>query len=408
MDLLYPRCAGLDIHQETVVACVRLAKGRKVERLTQTFGTTARELCRLQEWLSSFKVTHVAMEATGVYWKPVWHILEGHFALVLGNPKHMRNVPGRKSDESDASWIADLLACGLIRGSFIAPAAVQELRDLTRTRTQMTRERARQVQRIQKVLEDANVKLTAVLSDILGLSGRAILEAIIRGESNPARLAALAHPRVKATPAQLAEALEGRVTEHHRFLLQLHLGQYDALSHAIEALEAQIDKALEPFRRACEHLSTIPGIDRTAAAKILAEIGTDMASFPTVLHLRAWACICPRLDESANKRKNTRTRKQKWLKTALVQAAWSAVKKRDSYLYAQFVRLRARRGQQKAIVAVASSILTAIYYMLRDDQDYQDLGADFFQKQNSEQSARKLVRRLQNLGYEVELRKAAA
>lgn len=408
MNVLHTRCAGLDVHQETVVACVRLAKGHKVERLTQTFGTTARELCRLQEWLSQYKVTHVAMEATGVYWKPVWHILEGHFALVLGNPKQMRNVPGRKSDVSDASWIADLLACDLIRGSFIPPVAIQQLRDLTRTRTQMTHERARQVQRIQKVLEDANVKLTTVLSDILGMSGRAILEALIRGQSNPVQLAALAHPRVKATPAQLAEALEGKVTEHHRFLLQLHLGQYDALTHAIEALEAQIDKALEPFRRACEHLSTIPGIDHTAAAKILAEIGADMATFPSVLHLRAWACVCPRLDQSAEKRKNTRTRKQKWLKTALVQAAWSAVKKRDSYLYAQFVRLRARRGPQKAIVAVASSILSAIYYMLRDDKDYQDLGADFFRKHDAEQSARKLVRRLQNLGYEVELRKLAA
>lgn len=408
MDVLYTRCAGLDIHQETVVACVRLAKGRKVERLTQTFGTTARELCRLQEWLSKYKVTHVGMEATGVYWKPVWHILEGHFELVLGNPKQMRNVPGRKSDVSDASWIADLLACGLIRGSFIPPVAIQQLRDLTRTRTQMTHERARQVQRLQKVLEDANVKLTGVLSDIMGLSGRAILEAIVRGENNPTRLAALAHPRVKATPAQLADALEGKVTQHHRFLLQLHLGQYDSLSVAIDALEAEIDKALEPFRRACDHLSTIPGIDRTAAAKILAEIGADMSTFPSVLHLRAWACICPRLDESAKKRKNTRTRKQKWLKSALVQAAWSAVKKRDGYLYAQFVRLRARRGTQKAIVAVAASILSAIYYMLRDDRDYEDLGADFFQKHNAEHSARKLVRRLENLGYEVELRKAAA
>lgn len=408
MEVLHRRCAGLDVHQQTVVACVRIMRGWKVERFTETFGTTTQELCRLREWLSGYRVTHVGMEATGVYWKPVWHILEDDFRLVLGNPKQMRNVPGRKSDVSDAQWIADLLACGLVRGSFIPPSAIQALRDLTRTRTQLTRERGRHVQRIQKVLEDANVKLTSVLSDIMGMSGRAILEALVRGESDPSRLAALAHARVKATQAQLAEALEGKVTDHHRFLLKLHLAQYETLSGMIESLERQIDKALEPFRRECEHLMTVPGIDRTAAAKVLAEIGANMEAFPTVLHIRSWACLCPRMDQSAEKRKNTRTRKQKWLKTTLVQAAWSAVKKRDSYLYAQFVRLRARRGQQKAIVAVASSILTAIYYMLRDDKDYLDLGADFFQQQNSERAAHKLVRRLEHLGYSVDLRKVAA
>jgi transposase len=407
MEVLYPRCGGLDVHEQSVVACVRLMGGGKVQRIVETFGTTTRELLRLLEWLQGHGVTHVAMESTGVYWKPVWHLLEGHFTLVLGNPKEMRNVPGRKSDVQDAVWIADLLAHGLIRSSYVPAAPIQALRDLTRTRTQLSRERARHVQRIQKVLEDANVKLTRVLSDILGLSGRAILQALIRGEQDPARLAALAHPRVKATPAQLAEALEGRVTKHHRFLLQLHLGQVESLEGAIQALEGQVEAQLAPFRRQVEHLLTMPGIHLIVAAILLAEIGVEMKHFPTAGHLVAWACLCPQQDESAGKRRNTRTRKQRWLKTALVQAAWAAVKKRDSYLHAQFVRLRARRGAKKAIVAVAASMLTAAYHMLRDDEDYQDLGADYFHKQDREKAARQLVRRLRNLGYEVEVHRAA-
>lgn len=407
MEVLYPRSGGLDVHEQSVVACARIMEGGKVQRIVETFGTTTRELLRLLEWLQGHSVTHVAMESTGVYWKPVWHLLEGHFTLVLGNPKEMRNVPGRKSDVQDAVWIADLQAHGLIRSSYVPEAPIQALRDLTRTRTQLSRERARHVQRIQKVLEDANVKLTSVLSDILGLSGRAILQALIQGEQDPARLAALAHPRVKATPAQLAEALEGKVTKHHRFLLQLHLEQVESLEGAMQVLERQIEGQLEPFRRQVAHLLTMPGIHLTVAAILLAEIGVEMKHFPTAGHLVAWACLCPQQDESAGKRRNTRTRKQRWLKTALVQAAWAAVKKRDSYLHAQFVRLRARRGAKKAIVAVAASMLTAAYHMLRDDEDYRELGADYFQKKDREKAARQLVRRLQNLGYEVEVHRAA-
>ena len=407
MEVLYCRCGGLDVHERSIVGCVRMARGGKVKRFVETFGTTTREILRLLAWLQSHKVTHVAMESTGVYWKPVWHLLEGHFTLVLGNPKEMRNVPGRKSDVRDAVWIADLQAHGLIRSSYVPEAPIQALRDLTRTRTQMSRERARHVQRIQKVLEDANVKLTQVLSDILGLSGRAILEALIRGEQNPARLAGLANVRVKATPAQLAEALEGKVTQHHRFLLQLHLRQVEALEGAIQALEQQIDEQLAPFRRQVEHLLTMPGVQFIVAAILLAEIGVDMKHFPTAGHLIAWACLCPQQDESAGKRGKTRTRKQKWLKTALVQAAWAAVKKRDSYLHAQFVRLRARRGAKKAILAVAASMLTAAYHMLSKDEDYQDLGADYFQTHDREKAAKQLVHRLRNLGYEVELHTAA-
>lgn len=407
MEVLHPRCAGLDVHKQSVVACVRLATGRKVTRTAQTFGTTTRELLRLLEWLHEHEVTHVAMEATGVYWKPVWHILEGYFALILGNAAEIKNVPGRKTDVNDAEWIADLLAHGLIRSSFVPPRPIQELRDLTRTRKQLVRERAQHVQRIQKVLEDANVKLAGVVTDILGTSGRAMLEAMVRGEASPARLAELAHPCLRASPAELQEALEGRVTEHRRFLLQLHLGQINALDSAVEIVERRITRALERFRSPIEHLITIPGVSRTTAAVLVAEIGIDMSAFPSAGHLVSWAGLSPRQDESAGKKRSTRTRPQGWLKTTLVQAAWAAVKKKDSYLRAQFLRLKSRRGAKKAIVAVAASILTAVYHMLKNDVDYHDLGADYFQQRSREKAAFQLVQRLQRMGYAVQLRTAA-
>lgn len=407
MQVLHPRCAGLDVHKQTVVACVRLARGRKVSRQVQTFGTTTGELLRLLEWLQRERVTQVAMEATGVYWKPVWHILEGHLSLVLANAREVKHVPGRKSDVTDAEWIADLLAHGLIRASFVPPAPIQELRDLTRTRKQLVRERTSHVQRLQKVLEDANIKLDNVVTDLLGLSGRAMLEAMLRGESEPARLAKLAHPRLRATPAELKEALTGRVTEHHRFLLRLHLAQVDAVDAAIQTLERRLEEKLAPFRAAYEHLQTIPGVSQTVAAVLLAEAGADMSIFPSAAHLVAWAGLCPRLEESAGKRKSTRTRRQNWLKTTLIQAAWAAIKTKDSYLRAQFLRLKARRGAKKAIVAVAASMLTAAYHMLKNDVEYQDLGADYFQRRTREKHVFQLVQRLRHLGYHVELRAAA-
>jgi len=407
MEVLYPRCAGLDVHKESVVACVRLAQGRQVARQVQTFGTLTRDLLRLVEWLQSEQVTHVAMEATGVYWKPVWHVLEGAFSLVLANAREIKHVPGRKSDASDAEWIADLLAHGLIRSSYVPPAAVQELRDLTRTRKQLVRERTQQVQRLQKVLEDANLKLDNVISDLLGLSGRAMLEALVRGESDPERLAKLAHPRLRATPAQLAEALTGRVTEHHRFLLRLHLAQVDAVEVAIEALERRLEEKLQPFRGDYEHLQTIPGVSETVAAVLLAEVGPDVSSFASAGHLVSWAGLCPRLDESAGKRKSTRTRPQTWLKTTLIQAAWAAIRTKDSYLRAQFLRLKARRGAKKAIVAVAASMLTAAYHMLKGHVAYHELGAEYFQHRDRERTALQLMRRLQRLGYQVQLQIAA-
>jgi transposase len=407
MEVLHRRCGGVDVHKDLLVACVRLAEADQVQRESKRFGTTTRELLRLVEWLQSHGVTHVAMESTGVYWKPVWHVLEGHFTLVLGNAREMRNVPGRKSDQNDASWIADLVAHGLIRGSLVPPEPIQELRDLTRTRKQLVRERAQHVQRIQKVLEDANVKLASVLSDVLGLSGRAILEAICEGVEDPQRLAALAHPSVKAPRTEIAEALQGRVREHHRFLIRLHLGQIDALESAVAGLEARIERELSPFRDAIERLCTIPGFSATVAAGFLAETGGEMKAFPTDAHLVAWGGLSPQLNETGGKRKNTRTRRQQWFKTMLVQAAHAAVKKKDSYLRARYYRIRARRGSKKAILAVAATLVRAAYHMLKNQTEYQDLGADFFDRRDRERSTRRLIRRLEGMGYKVQVQAAA-
>jgi transposase len=376
----------------------------------RTFGTTTRELLALADWLAAAGVTHVAMEATGVYWKPVWHLLADPFTVVLANAAHIRNVPGRKSDTTDAAWIADLLAHGLIRSSFVPPAPVQELRDLTRTRKQLVREITRHTQRIQKTLEDANLKLTHVVSDLLGKSGRAILTALIAGETDPERLADLTHGRLKAPRALLVDALHGRVTAHHRFLLELHLSQIDALDTAVAKLEHHLGEAMAaPFRAAVSLLRTMPGVSDTAARAILAEIGTDMSRFPTPGHLISWAGLCPRLDVSAGKRQSTRTRPSApWLKTTLVQAAWAATRKRDGYLHAQFVRLKARRGPKKAILAVAASMLTAVYVMLRDGVEYRDLGNRFFTDHDKAATTQRLLRRLQKLGVDVEIKTQAA
>ncbi len=407
MEVVYPRCAGLDVHQKTVVACVRRQGPDGVTHEVRSFGSSTRELLELADWLEARACTHVAMESTGVYWKPVWHVLEGRFELLLANAMHIRNIPGRKSDVNDATWIADLLAHGLIRGSFVPPAPIHELRDLTRTRKQLVREIAQHTQRLQKVLEDANLKLTAVVSDILGVSGRAILDALVAGETDPGHLADLSRGRLKASRALLVDALHGRITDHHRFMLRLHLGQIDALEQAVRDVEARIGDRLAPFRRAVHHLITMPGVSDTVARVIVAEIGTDMSRFPTPGHLLSWAGLCPRLHESAGKRLSTRTRPgASWLKTSLVQAAWAAIR-RPGYLQAQFLRLKSRRGPKKAILAVAASMLCAAYHIIRDDRPYQDLGADHFTRRGRAAIARRLIRRLNHLGLEVEVRPAA-
>jgi transposase len=408
MEVLYPRCAGLDVHQQTVAACARVASGSTVQQEVRTFGTTTGDLLALADWLTAHGCTHVAMESTGVYWKPIWHVLDGHFALILANALQIRSVPGRKTDVNDAMWIADLLAHGLIRSSFVPPAPIHELRDLTRTRKQLVREIAQHTLRIQKVLEDANLKLTSVISDIMGLSGRAMIEAIIKGEQDPDRLADLSQGRLKASRPAVVAALKGLVTPHHRFLLQLHLTQIDALGVAVRDVEARLGEALAPFQAAIDRLMTIPAVGRTVARVIVAEIGVDMSRFPTAGHLVSWAGLCPRQAESAGKRLSTRTRPgNPWLKTTLVQVAWVAARTRNTYLRAQFLRLKSRRGPKKAILAVAASIVTAAYYILKDQTTYHELGSDHFERRDKTQVTRRLIRRLEELGLSVEVRPAA-
>lgn len=404
MEVIYPRCAGLDVHKQTVVACVRIAHSGAPLQEVRTFATTTSGLLALADWLDGHGVQHVAMEATGVYWKPVWHVLEGHFELVLANAAHVKNVPGRKTDVNDAMWLADLLAHGLIRASFVPPVAVQELRALTRTRKQFVRERSAHVQRIEKVLEDANLKLGAVLSDLMGKSGRAVLQAIVEGHTDPEWLITLVSLRVKASRAEVLEALRGHITAHHRFMLKLHLEHIDALDRAVASIEQEVGLGLEPFRQAAQLVSTVPGFSDVASHVVVAEIGIDMTRFATPSHLRSWACLCPRNDESAGKRRSTRLRRGgKWLKTTLVQAAWAAVRVKGSYLQAQFHRLRARRGVKKAIIAVAASMLTAIWHMLRNGTEWRELGTAYFDRADAKKTASRLIRRLQQIGYAVQV-----
>jgi transposase len=416
MDVLYERVAGLDVHKETVVACVRIMADGKATRECRTFATTTEQLMELRAWLEECRCTHVAMEATGVYWMPVFRILdEGGFELVLANAAHIKNVPGRKTDMNDAMWLADLLACGLIKASFIPNEEMQELRALTRTRKQLVREQTRHAQRIDKTLAEANIKLSSVLSDIMGASGRRMIEAMIRGMRQPRQLAELAGKQIKATPKELYEALHGRLTDHHRFLLELHLKQWDSLDETIRKIDLEINQRIGrtdakvggsqvPFRALIELLSTVPGVSVVAAPAILSEIGPDMSRFPTAGHLIAWAGLCPGQNESAGKRRSSRLRKgAPWLKTMLVQCAWAAKRKKDSYYRAQFFRLQSRRGPQKAICAVAASILTAIYNILKDGTEHRDLGGSYFDRRPVELKANHLVARLKKLGFTVQL-----
>jgi transposase len=410
MELLYPHCAGLDVHKDSVVACARHMEDGKVRTCVKTFKTTTGELMALSDWLSDEGCTHIAMEATGVYWKPVWHILsDGEFELVLANAAHVKNVPGRKTDVNDATWLADLMAHGLIRASFVPDEPTQQMRDLLRTRKQFVRERSSHIQRIQKTLEDANIKLDSVISDVAGLSGRRMIEALIAGQTDPETLAALAHGRIRATAAELEAALRGRVTAHHRFMLGLHLDHLDAVDAAIARIDKEVDGQVEPFRAAVEMLSGIPGISSLSAEVIVSEIGIDMRRFKTEGNLISWAGLCPKNDESAGKRRSTRMKKgAPWLKTTLIQCAWAATRVKGSYLQAQYLRLRSRRGAKKAIGAVAASMLTAAYHMLSNGTLYQDLGAGHFDQRAKGKQLVRLVNRLKDLGYQVQITPLAA
>jgi transposase len=419
MDVIHRRVAGLDVHKRTVVACARVMRGRTVVRECETFATTTDGLVALLQWLNAHRCTHVALEATGVYWMPVFKILsEGAFDLIVANAAHLTAVPGRKTDLNDARWIADLMACGLVKASFVPEEELQELRALMRTRKQFSYEQTRYVQRLQKTLAEANLRLDAVLSDLMGASGRRILEAIIAGVQAPQELAALARG-LKASPQELRDALHGRVTAHHRFLLELYLGQWDRLDAAIRELDRAVEDRLTqidaqapseaaPFRTLIALLCTIPGVGPLSATVILSEIGRAMSRFPTAGHLVSWAGLCPGSHESAGKAKPMRLRKgNPHLKTRLIQCAWAATRQKDSYYRAQFFRLRARRGPQKAICAVAASLLTGIYHMLATGAPHHDLGADHFDRRSRESKTRQLVAQLSRLGYQVHLEPAA-
>jgi transposase len=405
MELLHPRCAGIDVHKRTAVVTAAWVdeQGRR-RRETRTFSTMTADLERLRDWLVGRGVTHAAIESTGVYWKPLFNLLEGRLTVVLANAHHVKAVPGRKTDVRDSEWLLDLLQHGLIRASFIPAAPIRALRDLTRFRTSLIEERTRALNRIQKILEDANVKLASVASEVLGASGRAMLEAVVAGQTDPEALADLARGTLRKKRAALVEALRGGVRDHHRLLLRTLLGQVDHLDGAIAELSAEIARRLEPYEAAITLLCSIAGVQRRVAEVILAEIGVDMTRFADARHLCSWAALCPGNRESAGKRLSGRLRHgNRWLRAALLQAAWAAIKVKGSYFGAQFRRIARRRGPKRAVIAVAHSLLTVIYHVLSRGVFYEDLGADYFDRRRPEQHARYHVRRLAELGYTVTL-----
>src|SRR5262245_32942881 len=405
MDTLYPRCAGIDVHKANVVVCVRCCdRPGKVFEEVRTFSTMTRDLLALADWLASHGITQVAMESTGVYWKPVFNLLEGNVHVILVNAEHIQQVPGRKTDVKDCEWIAQLLQHGLLRASFVPPAPIRELRDLTRQRTQLVQGLAAVANRIHKVLEDANIKLASVATDVLGASGRDMLEALIAGQTDPEQLADLARKRLREKIPALRLALAGRVTDHHRFLLRMHLDHIRQLEGLLGRLGARIGEVLAPFAEAAERLRTIPGVNQRVAETVVAEIGTNMEQFPSHAHLASWAGMCSGNDESAGKRRSGRTTKgDRWLKRALVQAAWAASHTKGTYLAAQYRRLAKRRGRKRALVAVGHTLLGIIYHVLKRGTTYAELGPDFLDRLEPERLTRQLIKRLEALGHKVTL-----
>jgi transposase len=405
MQIVYERCCGLDVHQKTVVGCRLLSQPKgSIEKSIRIFATTTSGLMELDRWLAEGQVEQVALESTGIYWRPIFNLLEERYEILLVNAQHMHAIPGHKTDVKDSEWIADLLRHGLLKASFIPPKPIRELRELVRTHTHLMHERNRHINRIHKILETANIKLGSAVSDVVGKSARQMLEALIAGESDPLRLAKLARGRMRPKIALLQQALQGHLEPHHRFLLSQTLAQLDVLEQRVGQLEQEVAERLSPFEKSLALLMTIPGIARRSATIILSEIGTDMAAFPSPAHLASWVGICPGSHLSAGKRRNGKpTKGNRYLRSVLTQIAWVLTRMRNNYLSAQFHHLRPRLGEKKAVVAVAHSVLVIIYHVLAKGEPYQDLGPDYFHKQDKEQQARRFVRQLETLGYRVEL-----
>jgi transposase len=405
MDIIHRNCAGLDVHKKIVVAAI-LVEGRSKD--IRSFGTMTADLLELSDWLMSRGVTHVAMESTGEYWKPIFNILENNFEVMLVNAQHISKVPGRKTDVSDAEWIADLLRHGLLTASFIPPVGQRELRELTRFRSTFVKERATLVNRVQKVLESANIKLASVASDVVGVSGRAMLEAIIAGKATSEQMAELSKGKLRSKREELSRALEGRVKPHHRFVLTELLSQIDSLEETIARFDQEIEEYCRPFEEAVALLDTIPGVARQTAENIVAEIGTDMSRFPTANHLASWAGVAPGNNESAGKKRSGKVKKgNKPLGVILNQAAHSAAHTKNTYLSAQYHRLAGRRGKKRALVAVAHSILVMSYFMIKRHEPYCELGSDYFDRRRPETTAKRLVSRLEHMGYQVSLHQSS-
>lgn len=410
MDVMVDRVCGLDVHRDTVKACVRVpGEGRERKQTLATFGTTTADLLALRDWLEGWQVTHVAMESTGEYWKPVYWILEEGFEVLLVNAAHIKNVPGRKTDAKDGSWIAQLLECGLLRGSFVPPPAIREIRDLTRYRKTLVQQRTEEILRLHGVLQRAGIKLSSVAANILGVSGRAILDALVEGKQDASAMSELARGSLRGKIPLLQKALQGRFSAHHGLMVSHMIGHIDYLEETIAALSQEVSQRLEPFRRERELLKTIPGFQDRTAEMVIGEMGVDMSQFPTAGHLASWAGICPGNNRSAGKRKPEKIRRGgRWLKPALTEAAWAAVKRNDSYLSAQYHRLVPHKGKKKAITAVCHSMVVVIHHMLDAHVPYHDLGPDFFTRRNQEAIQRRCVRQLHEIGFEVELRKKVA
>ena len=405
MELLYTHCAGIDVHQNSLSVCALTPGSGATEEPAielRSFGTFTGEIQLLCEWLKEAGVTHVAMESTGVYWKPVWNVLEPLFTIILANAQHIKNVPGRKTDKADCQWIARLLRHGLLKPSFIPEPRIRELRDLCRTRTSLTRQKTAVVNRLQKVLEDANIKLASVATDVMGVSGRSMLREMIAGNTDPILLADLARGPMRRKLDALRAALTGTVNPHHRFLLKRHLHQAEELEQDIRVLETEIVSKVNPFEGLLTLWMTIPGIDRIAAWSLLAEVGADMDQFPSARHLVSWAGLCPGNNESAGKRKSSRTRKANpWLRGLMTQIAWAAAHTKDTYLSQQYRRLLAKRGKKRALLAVANTVLTIVWHIGKHGNPYRELGADYFDRLKGNQAQRYHVRKLEKMGLKV-------